>query len=374
MSNKATLLVVDDTVDSRQFLTMLLEDIYAIDEAESGEEALQKIANKEPDLVLLDVQMPGMSGYDVCVKLRTQSSTRDLPIIFVSALDSPEERLAGFEAGANDYLIKPIDAEKLYAKVATVLEQAKSKKLATQNANDAMKIAMEAMTVSSELGQIVQFVKEAEMHNNAKAVASALVDISKEFGLEVAVRASTDRAYFVGCKPDSMEAKILNRFSEHHERIVSVGVRTIIRNQYVVMLIRNMPLDDENRYGRVKDHLAVLIDIANGQLATIIAQLKIDQERRLLLRDVIGIAEEQIKKTSSTIEKHDANTLQIMENMVIDLEEMLFGLGLEDDQERRLMGLAEQTSLKLEHAKSHTKDLSSELGVILEKLYSFVQH
>jgi len=124
----------------------------------------------------------------------------------------------------------------------------------------------------------------------------------------------------------------------------------------------------------VKDHLAVLIDIANGQLATIIAQLKIDQERRLLLRDVIGIAEEQIKKTSSTIEKHDANTLQIMENMVIDLEEMLFGLGLEDDQERRLMGLAEQTSLKLEHAKSHTKDLSSELGVILEKLYSFVQH
>ena len=374
MNKKAKILVVDDTVDSRQFLTMLLEDTYTIEEAESGENALQKIAEDTPDLVLLDVQMPGMSGYDVCVKLRTQSSTRGLPIIFVSALDSAEERLAGFEAGANDYLIKPIDATKLFEKIASVLEEANNKKQAVQGANDAMKIAMEAMTVSSELGQIVQFVKQAEMHNNATAVASALVDISKEFGLDVSVRAITDQPYFVGCKPDSMEAKILDRFSEHHERIVSVGVRTIIRNQYVVMIIRNMPLDDENRYGRVKDHLAVLIDIANGQLATIIAQLKIDQERRMLLRDVIALAEEQIKKTSATIVAHDANTQRIMEGMVIDLEEMLFGLGLDDDQEKRLMGLAEKTTLKLDDAKSHTQDLSGELGVILEKLYSFVQH
>jgi len=97
MSQQTQILVVDDTTDTRMLLKALLEDDYTVTEADSGKACLAQIEKQVPDLLLLDVNMPGMSGYEVCEHLRKQKNTEHLPIIFVSALDSTEERLAGFE-------------------------------------------------------------------------------------------------------------------------------------------------------------------------------------------------------------------------------------------------------------------------------------
>jgi DNA-binding response OmpR family regulator len=113
MTDKAKVLVVDDTPERRLMLLAMLEDDYDVIEAESGEDCLTKIASDIPDVVFLDVHMPGMDGYEVCVKLRSQKETENLPVIFVSSLDSTEERLAGFEAGCDDYIIKPASYEVL---------------------------------------------------------------------------------------------------------------------------------------------------------------------------------------------------------------------------------------------------------------------
>jgi len=105
-------MIVDDAPENRLVLSTLLESDYQTSEAECGEDAINMLSDARPDLILLDISMPGMSGYDVCVNIRKNPETRGIPVIFVSAKDSTEERLEGFEAGADDFLTKPIDGNR----------------------------------------------------------------------------------------------------------------------------------------------------------------------------------------------------------------------------------------------------------------------
>ena len=101
MSAPAKVLVVDDTPNNVKLLADLLAvKGYAVMTAANGEEALAKVASEMPDLVLLDVMMPGLSGYDVCRRIRTDPSTTLLPVVLVTSLDPAEERVHGIEAGA----------------------------------------------------------------------------------------------------------------------------------------------------------------------------------------------------------------------------------------------------------------------------------
>jgi adenylate cyclase len=118
----AKLLVVDDTPKNVKLLADILTARgYHVVTATSGAEALSQVEAERPDLVLLDVVMPEMSGYEVCRKLRIDPVTQLLPVIMVTALDPSEERVKGIEAGADDFLTKPINQAELLARVKSLI-------------------------------------------------------------------------------------------------------------------------------------------------------------------------------------------------------------------------------------------------------------
>jgi len=122
MTVPAKILVVDDIPPSVKLLADLLTvKGYAVTTAANGNEALEKIASERPDLVLLDIMMPGISGYDVCRRIREDPDTALLPVVLVTALDPHQERVKGIEAGADDFLNKPINQGELLARVRSLL-------------------------------------------------------------------------------------------------------------------------------------------------------------------------------------------------------------------------------------------------------------
>lgn len=139
--DKSRILIVDDIEENLKVLTETLtnQGFYPL-QAKNGEKALQIAEKAQPDLILLDIKMPGMDGYETISRLKTNESTRDIPVIFISALNQIEDKVKGFEAGAVDYVSKPFQKEEVIARVSTHLklrqaqrtieqEQAKSEKL-----------------------------------------------------------------------------------------------------------------------------------------------------------------------------------------------------------------------------------------------------
>lgn len=119
---RSTILIVDDMPSNIKVLGEVLKDLYDIRFARSGKEAMRLVDDTLPDLILLDIMMPGIDGYDVCRALRADRKSRDIPIVFITARDDAGDEAKGFQLGAVDYITKPFNADSVRARVRTHLE------------------------------------------------------------------------------------------------------------------------------------------------------------------------------------------------------------------------------------------------------------
>lgn len=119
--SECTVLIVDDTEENLDILVEALSDDYGISVAMDGETAIENLKIEIPDIILLDIMMPGMDGYEVCRKIRENKDTEDVPIIFLTAITEIESKARGFELGAVDYITKPFEILEVKARVRTHL-------------------------------------------------------------------------------------------------------------------------------------------------------------------------------------------------------------------------------------------------------------
>lgn len=161
MSNRAVILIVDDEVTNIEIMNAVLEDTYEVCFATSGEQALEVARNVLPDLILLDVMMPGIDGYDVCERIKSERLLTDVPVIFTTGLTDEDAEVRGLSLGAVDYITKPIQPVVLRARVANHIEL---KRLRDQLAQMAVTDALTGLnnrrhleeTIKSEITALAQ--------------------------------------------------------------------------------------------------------------------------------------------------------------------------------------------------------------------------
>lgn len=122
MAKRDRILLVDDEPINIQVLASALKNSYEIISAQSGVEAIMLVKEQKPDLIILDVMMPGLSGYDVCRSIKSDPTFSDIPVIFLTAIDTHDGARQGLEAGGIDYLTKPVDLDLLKLRVQNHLE------------------------------------------------------------------------------------------------------------------------------------------------------------------------------------------------------------------------------------------------------------
>lgn len=150
--DKLNILVVEDENDIQELIEYnLLKNSFNPIIADSGEEALETIKSKEVDLILLDIMLPGINGFEVCKKSKSELSSKEVPIIMLTARGEEEDIIKGLEAGADDYITKPFSPKVLIARIKAVLRRKESDK--NNNKNDVLKI--KELTINTQKHEVL---------------------------------------------------------------------------------------------------------------------------------------------------------------------------------------------------------------------------
>ena len=272
MAQSQTVLLVDDDRTWQVFMFAVLQDSFLLKSAYDGLQGIELVRKTSPDCILLDINLPGCSGYDVCKTLKNDPTTNNIPIIFLSSKSSLQEKIHGFEMGAEDYLVKSSEADLLKTKIARAIQQYQEKRVMDDKINAAQTAAFEALSGSADLGRCLRYVERTYSMDSFEVLAAGLFQTMGEFGLRASLMFVTPAGpifFSQGSQDISPLEKEMFLASHKQGRFCDYGYRTFCNFKLVSMLIKNMPLDEPERYGRIKDTVPWLLGATDGKVRTL---------------------------------------------------------------------------------------------------------
>lgn len=338
------ILVVDDEPLNQGLIKLALQEEYELGYANSGRECLHQTETAPPDLVLLDVKMPEMDGYETCRQLKAADNTLQTPVIFVSALESLEERLAGYEAGAEDFITKPFENDELRAKVSLALKNKEIQARLQQDAKGAMDTAMVAIKSAGELGDVLNFLRTSFTCTDYETLGTEILTTMEHNGLNCAVQI---RAAHGNINMDTrgvakpLIVSLLEAVSQE-KRIFDFDNRTVFNFDSISLLIKNMPMDDPETYGRIKDNVALLVEGADARIKSIDMEQAMAKQKQAILAALEG-TRHTLRDIGDKHRQHKQDSTHLLEMLLQDLEASFLNLGLTEEQETHLFGMVNET-------------------------------
>lgn len=331
------LLAIDDDHGVRSFLSAALGETYTVEQAIDGRSGIARAVEQVPDLILLDITMPGLSGYEVCRELRSNEATRTVPVIFLSAFSQLEDRLGAYDAGGDDFLAKPFDLMELADKVATNLRRAVERRQLVEEKQSAFAAAMAAMSATSEIGAVMGFLRQSFSCTTYAALADAIIETAATWDLSVAVQlrgndgeVSRNRG---GASPP-LEAGVLATLADCG-RIASLGRRLAVSFHHVTVMAVDMPIDDPERSGRLRDDLAWLVEAAEARIQALDNEQAIRSQQQMLHR-LVSKTGAALTEIENCRQLQKATAVVFIQDMLEEMERSFLTLGLTDAQEAGL--------------------------------------
>ena len=373
MSNrKERVLIVDDSpVDLRMVMACIKND-YQVIAATNGREALELLQTTKAEVVLLDVTMPDMSGYEVCSKIRETNA--HIQIIFLSANDGLNEILKGYDVGGNDYITKPFSPEILLNKISKSIEYLTQVERLESEKNSASGAFITAITSMGDLGGVINFLRTSFKVNTSDELATLLLNELQNYQLSGCVQLRSEYAFknFTNQNDVSpLESELLTRIAAMNDRFIENGKRMFINYPKVSVLIKNMPVDDDSKMGRLRDTLAILIEGTNEKQIsiekdkTMIAMMEVSSKTKL---SILNETLEGLSFIKTVHEELKHSNLSLMDSTVDSIQNTFFNLGLTDQQEHALSEMLQKSLNEAKRLFDESAELEEQIGSILNKL------
>lgn len=266
MDNTVNILAIDDNLTNQKLIDRCLRGKYNVIQAMSGQEGIDRAQEYSPALILLDVDMPGMNGYQTCREIRMMERFTNTPILFLSCFTAIEAQLESYAAGADDYISKPFNIDVLTAKINRALKRGAYVERQFHQGFD-------SNFATENLSNMLLRSMKAEHH---KEILDALYDAAQNLKLTFALcvklseTSNEIRANFTPLS--SLEEVLLDQYENDY--LLGSGTRLILSTKHLSLLIRNMP-------GQVLPYRKSMINVLEQMLEASELRLKQLEEKKL---------------------------------------------------------------------------------------------
>lgn len=349
--------------------TILGDEGCEVEGFTSAQACLARLPAQRPDMFLLDVRLGGMDGYALCRAIKSAPESADIPVTFVSGLDTIEARLAGYEAGGEDFIVKPFDPSVLVHKVQVAQRIREEKQHLTEMAGYAQRTAFSAMTSMGELGIVLDFLRKSFACTDSHALAQTILTALDQYGLQGAVQIRIghheENLSAAGCNLP-LEAAVLSHV-RNQGRIFEFGKRSVHNYGGITILVKNMPLEDAERCGRLRDNLAILAEGADARRQAI--EVENTNQRT---RNGIGAALIDVQQALDALRQQHRREQFQSTQLMIDIQEgmtkFFVSLGLSEQQENLMFDFVRQQFERLQHGLEDAQQVSTRLEQLARRL------
>lgn len=370
MSSTFKVFAVDDDPMILDVIRAILEPDCQIKLFASAEDCLAQLESETPDLFLLDISLPGLDGYSLCRQIKDDTRRHRIPVIFVSSHDTIEERIKGYDAGGEDFIVKPFEPEELLRKFMVAQNIVLNQRSLAGQLEDAELLSSLVMASMDETGILLQFMGKLIAMENAEEIASGLIELMQRYRLESVVQTrlgnETQTLSSEG-KNLPLEVAVIDHV-RNQGRIFEFRRRSVHNFERVTLMINNLPLEDPDFCGRLRDHLSVAAQGADSRLKAI----QTESSSRRAQEGILSALEEVGNTIMELREAHQHNSVA-SSKLVVDLQETLldsfYRLGLTDNQERFLQDMVSDFINQMlallnqgEQTQGALERLSSKLG------------
>lgn len=369
MSGNFKVFVVDDDPVVLEMISTMLEEQYAVATFDSAENCLPRLEEEKPDLFLLDVSMPGMDGYAFCRRLKDDPALCHIPVTFVSSHDSSEARLKGYEAGGEDFVVKPFNPDELCSKVRVAEQIVRSRKNLEEQVESAEYLSNLALAGMDEGGIALQFMSELIAWESEQEVAEGLIRLMQRYRLEGAVQTRINGIKMTRSAAGvnlPLETSVLDHVSKM-ERIFEFKNRAVHNFERVSLMVNNLPLDDPDYCGRLRDNLSITVQGADSRLRAIEIEMASRRSQKVIM-DVMQSIREAIINLQREHQMDKSRSSLLMIDFEKGLLDSFIHLGLSERQERYLLDFVREFMQRLVDQLDHSQGTYNALTGLNEQL------
>ena len=368
-----TICYIDDCEANLRLIEKTLSGDYQVIKLDSPVDAHEQVASIKPDLILLDVHMPEVDGYEVCRRIRSDFTLDAVPVIFLTCRTSLEDRLTGYAAGGDAYITKPYDLAELRHIIDAHLHRYQRYQEAEEKATSASSMVWTMMQNNSETGLVIQYARALTQTRDETALLENTFSALNAFGLHSTILLRTTAGEIVArsdAKPFTpIEAELL-QLARNGNRISHVGNKYLFCARNCIFLIRNMPIDDEALTGRLRDHLAIMLESCEACIELINYRQKEQQALAASANQTESAITSEFHHIISMFENLNGKAKQTFDRLAINIEESFMFLALTEEQEAQLTHFIETAKEDIERYLDQGASLREALARVARAIHA----